>query len=395
MIDVPDDVLTIIFQIYASSSHLNQSPAKLLVVCKRWASIASSMPSLWSTININIYSKDTIPSMQTSKGLEKYLQRGESGNIAVPLSGTVQWRPGGANVHGDGGVIGFQGCILCRSAGAQLGWLFDTLFHGAAEAPRNTPSPRALRWTNLSILLSGLMVPQCTYVPPHYQVWATASFGDPRKFDLLNLQSLSLHNTPDMLTCFNLPDMRILDVQQPQHSLQLSGMICEQSMAVVPSDLLWHVCDNIKSLEMTTTNFEFPSYIAFPNLTTITFRHNVTSGTLESLGHIFNQDRPLQTLRLFELEHATISERLMGAGNLHFLTLQTYPPKMHYWGGSVNDEIAVLLELEDLVSQRGGRLITHSAPKRSGEEGRTSLDRRNSWLRKTFKDVRFKLLPQK
>ncbi|KAG8807290.1 hypothetical protein FRC17_004532 [Serendipita sp. 399] len=164
---------------------------------------------------------------------------------------------------------------------------------------------------------------------------------------------------------------------------------------MVPSDLLWDICDRIVTLDMLATHFEFPAYATFPNLKTITFHRDVTAGTLQSLGQIFHKDRPLETLSLLEMSHSTIAGRLKDAGGLHFATLKTYPPRAEYWSGDVDYEIATLLELESIVAQRGGKLMPQTATRQSREGGRPSLDRRNSWLRKTFKDVRLKVLPNR
>ncbi|KAG8807277.1 hypothetical protein FRC17_004537, partial [Serendipita sp. 399] len=154
--------------------------------------------------------------------------------------------------------------------------------------------------------------------------------------------------------------------------------------------LLWDICDRIVALDMLATHFEFPAYATFPNLKSITFHRDVTAGTLQSLGQIFHKDRPLETLSLLEMSHSTIAGRLKDAEGLHFATLKTYPPRAEYWSGDVDYEIATLLELESVVAQRGGKLIPQTATRQSREGGRPSLDRRNSWLRKTFKDVRLK-----
>ncbi|KIM28522.1 hypothetical protein M408DRAFT_136154 [Serendipita vermifera MAFF 305830] len=257
-----------------------------------------------------------------SRGLSSYISHSEGPNIRIPLDIEIRWLPAKdrAADHLSTCMVSPLEVFECRDSRCNLfttrrDQLCQLLEELGGPSPLFEVSPtktpyRICRWRSLLLDLEGLFdsISQREHVSLR-----PLGFSE---FRLLpNLELLSIRNAQVPNFYIDAPKLRHLELDRAINRRHLgSGGLEEMTIygteAFDSINLLKY--HTLKTLEVwSTMDWTLPVHFPFASLTTIVLDTSGSSKTLDSIGEIFNESRPLENLVILGMSPEGLSYLLL------------------------------------------------------------------------------------
>lgn len=317
MESAPDDILVLIFEAYIYN--LNQPPASLLTVCRRFNNLLIHSPTLWSRIDIHIRSINTIPNLLRDENtrIHTHLLRSVSPGTNVPLDISITWHQSSdiaSDHHYTCGVSPLEvfncpesPCRLYSTREQQLKALLRVLAEKSSiyEEQRDVTSGSLTRWRSLKLDLYGL---HDSVLEQGITLMPLGEQGPRGYVKFPSLHRLILHNCVVDLQDFQAPKLHHLELDNAGlyaypnmrsiTSLVLKNAIKCRGLNLSRFQLPWDDCISLRRLEMWGATQPFNDFYHYnlPCLSTIVYDVNIPASLVENLGRIYNESRPLGTL---------------------------------------------------------------------------------------------------